>query len=100
MHVESWARGVQLGAGGAGSGLGLSARHAADDVWVVPSCVYVCAQDALGLGVWWVQEFMMLNFLVPPSTWVPGTYWQLLSQFPYLGPCYPSFTPTVSYMNR
>ncbi len=34
------------------------------------------------------------------SASIDGRYYQLTSQFPAQGPCYPIWTPTVPYFNR
>ncbi|KAG1675670.1 hypothetical protein FOA52_002379 [Chlamydomonas sp. UWO 241] len=52
-----------------------------------------------GLSIPWVDSWLSSNGLAPGSS-VDGDYYQLTSQFPSKGPCYPVYVPTTDFFNR
>eukprot|EP00955_Chlamydomonas_euryale_P029476 310902-Chlamydomonas_euryale.AAC.1 len=57
---------------------------------------FINAVDALNVP--WVDAFLSSNGITDSST--DGTYFQLTTQFPDKGPCYPVYVETADYFNR
>lgn len=60
----------------------------------------ICALQKLqGLHLSWVDNWLA-TYNITPTTNVTGRYYQLKSQVPGQGPCYPVWVPTTEYFHR
>lgn len=56
-------------------------------------------QTLLGLEITWINDWLA-SMDISSSGGLSGAYFQLTSQLPGAGPCYPVWVPTTDIMNR
>ncbi len=68
----------------------------------VRACMRACVapQRLQSLNIPWINTWLTTNNISAGSGTVGGAYYQLTSQVPGQGPCYPILVPTASIFNR